>query len=327
MAGNSQRQGAIRKSKKGAQVGSGGQAKRALKGKGPTPQAEERKGHPAARRAAAADRRAEKRPQRGGDARGRTARRAQPGRRGAAREGAGDRAVRRGRPRERRAGHRGDPAGRQPRISHCSRSAGASSTGGPTASCTRASRCRCRRYQYRGAARRARRCRGVDHRTAARRARRGDRPAQPRRGDPLGRGVRRARRDPARTALGRRHGDGLAHVGRDGRARPRGAGDQPGARAEGLPAGRPARRRASTPTARRPWTTSRRRPSRIVVVVGSEGRGLSRLVGETCDLTVSIPMSDVGRVAQRLGRRRGDAGRDRPPPAPRPRRVTDRPAE
>ncbi|MEH0969723.1 23S rRNA (guanosine(2251)-2'-O)-methyltransferase RlmB [Micromonospora sp. CPCC 205546] len=28
----------------------------------------------------------------------------------------------------------------------------------------------------------------------------------------------------------------------------------------------------------------------LVVVVGSEGRGLSRLVGETCDLTVSIPM-------------------------------------
>ncbi|TCB99009.1 23S rRNA (guanosine(2251)-2'-O)-methyltransferase RlmB [Micromonospora zingiberis] len=32
----------------------------------------------------------------------------------------------------------------------------------------------------------------------------------------------------------------------------------------------------------------------LVVVVGSEGRGLSRLVGQTCDLTVSIPMvSDV----------------------------------
>ena len=29
----------------------------------------------------------------------------------------------------------------------------------------------------------------------------------------------------------------------------------------------------------------------MVVVVGSEGRGLSRLVGETCDLTVSIPMA------------------------------------
>jgi 23S rRNA (guanosine2251-2'-O)-methyltransferase len=57
MAGNSQRQGAIRKSKKGAQVGSGGQVKRALKGKGPTPPAEARKGHPAARRAAAETRR------------------------------------------------------------------------------------------------------------------------------------------------------------------------------------------------------------------------------------------------------------------------------
>jgi 23S rRNA (guanosine2251-2'-O)-methyltransferase len=29
----------------------------------------------------------------------------------------------------------------------------------------------------------------------------------------------------------------------------------------------------------------------LVLVIGSEGRGLSRLVGETCDLTVSIPMS------------------------------------
>jgi 23S rRNA (guanosine2251-2'-O)-methyltransferase len=57
MAGNSKRQGAIRKSKKGAQVGSGGQSKRALRGKGPTPPAEARKGHPAARRAAAAARR------------------------------------------------------------------------------------------------------------------------------------------------------------------------------------------------------------------------------------------------------------------------------
>ena len=28
----------------------------------------------------------------------------------------------------------------------------------------------------------------------------------------------------------------------------------------------------------------------LVVVVGSEGRGLSRLVGETCDLRVAIPM-------------------------------------
>jgi 23S rRNA (guanosine2251-2'-O)-methyltransferase len=54
VAGNSRRQGAIRKSKKGAQVGSGGQNKRALRGKGPTPPAEARTGHPAARRAARA---------------------------------------------------------------------------------------------------------------------------------------------------------------------------------------------------------------------------------------------------------------------------------
>ena len=58
MAGNSSRQGATRKgaSKKGATVGSGGQARRALKPKGPTPKATERTGHPAARKAAAARR-------------------------------------------------------------------------------------------------------------------------------------------------------------------------------------------------------------------------------------------------------------------------------
>ncbi len=67
MAGNSQRKGAIRKSKKGAQVGSGGQSKRALKGKGPTPPAEVRKGHPAARRAAATSRREQGRSAKGGE--------------------------------------------------------------------------------------------------------------------------------------------------------------------------------------------------------------------------------------------------------------------
>jgi 23S rRNA (guanosine2251-2'-O)-methyltransferase len=61
MAGNSQRQGAKRTagSKKGAVVGSGGQKSKGLRGKGPTPKAVERKGHPASRRKAAADRRAE----------------------------------------------------------------------------------------------------------------------------------------------------------------------------------------------------------------------------------------------------------------------------
>ncbi|NIH78195.1 MULTISPECIES: 23S rRNA (guanosine(2251)-2'-O)-methyltransferase RlmB [Amycolatopsis] len=62
MAGNSKRRGAIRKTgtKKGAVVGSGGQRRRGLEGKGPTPRAEMRPGHPAQKRAAAAAARAEK---------------------------------------------------------------------------------------------------------------------------------------------------------------------------------------------------------------------------------------------------------------------------
>lgn len=55
MAGNSKRRGATRKdgTKKGMVVGSGGQRRRALRGKGPTPPAELRPGHPAQRKAAA----------------------------------------------------------------------------------------------------------------------------------------------------------------------------------------------------------------------------------------------------------------------------------
>ena len=58
MAGNSQRKGATRKgaSRKGPTVGSGGQRQQGLQGKGPTPKATERPGHPAARRPAAAGR-------------------------------------------------------------------------------------------------------------------------------------------------------------------------------------------------------------------------------------------------------------------------------
>lgn len=56
MAGNSRRPGAIRKpgSKKPRSVGSGGERRRALEGKGPTPKAVDRTGHVAKRRAAAA---------------------------------------------------------------------------------------------------------------------------------------------------------------------------------------------------------------------------------------------------------------------------------
>lgn len=66
MAGNSSRRGAVRKGKKGATVGSGGNRARGLAGKGPTPKATERKGHPAARRAAAAERRGSDTRRRGG---------------------------------------------------------------------------------------------------------------------------------------------------------------------------------------------------------------------------------------------------------------------
>jgi 23S rRNA (guanosine2251-2'-O)-methyltransferase len=54
LAGNSKRRGAMRKdgTKKGMVVGSGGQRRRALQGKGPTPPAEMRPGHPKARKAA-----------------------------------------------------------------------------------------------------------------------------------------------------------------------------------------------------------------------------------------------------------------------------------
>src|SRR4051794_29258619 len=56
MAGNSKRRGAIRKegTKKGPTVGSGGQRRRGLEGRGATPPAQQRTGHPAARRAAVA---------------------------------------------------------------------------------------------------------------------------------------------------------------------------------------------------------------------------------------------------------------------------------
>jgi len=60
MAGNSQRGGAKRKgaSKKGSVVGSGGQRRQGLEGRGPTPKATDRPGHPAKRKADAAKRRA-----------------------------------------------------------------------------------------------------------------------------------------------------------------------------------------------------------------------------------------------------------------------------
>ncbi|MCB0945873.1 MAG: 23S rRNA (guanosine(2251)-2'-O)-methyltransferase RlmB, partial [Mycobacterium sp.] len=58
MAGNSRRRGAVRKAgtKKGPTVGSGGVRRRGLEGRGATPPAHMRPGHPAAKRAAKATR-------------------------------------------------------------------------------------------------------------------------------------------------------------------------------------------------------------------------------------------------------------------------------
>jgi 23S rRNA (guanosine2251-2'-O)-methyltransferase len=58
MAGNSQRRNRRTSSKKGAQVGTGGHSRKALRGKGPTPPAEMRKGHPKQRAAQAKAKRA-----------------------------------------------------------------------------------------------------------------------------------------------------------------------------------------------------------------------------------------------------------------------------
>ena len=71
MAGNSQRKGAIRKSSKGnPTAGSGGRVRRGLEGKGPTPKAKDRPNHKAYKAAQRAQKSAAPRPRRktGGDA-------------------------------------------------------------------------------------------------------------------------------------------------------------------------------------------------------------------------------------------------------------------
>jgi 23S rRNA (guanosine2251-2'-O)-methyltransferase len=70
MPGNSRRRGAIKKSAKGnPTAGSGGRRRRGLEGRGPTPKAKDRPGHPAQRRAKAAgrDRRPARKPAGDGD--------------------------------------------------------------------------------------------------------------------------------------------------------------------------------------------------------------------------------------------------------------------
>ncbi len=64
MAGNSQRKGAIRKAGKGATTGSGGQVRRGLEGKGPTPKAKDRPYHQAHKDAKRTERTQTTRPKR-----------------------------------------------------------------------------------------------------------------------------------------------------------------------------------------------------------------------------------------------------------------------
>jgi len=66
MAGNSRRRGAVRKAgtKKGPTVGSGGVRRRGLEGRGATPPAHQRAHHPAAKRAAKAQKQQQRRPAR-----------------------------------------------------------------------------------------------------------------------------------------------------------------------------------------------------------------------------------------------------------------------
>ena len=82
MAGNSQRKGAVRKGGKGNTAGSGGRVRRGLEGRGPTPKAEDRPYHAAYRAKKAADRRA---------GTGSAARRGPPERHARGRRGVGDR--------------------------------------------------------------------------------------------------------------------------------------------------------------------------------------------------------------------------------------------
>ena len=65
-SGGKPRAGAVRKSKKGAQVGTGGHGRKALEGRGPTPKAEDRDYHPAGKAKALRERAAAKAELRGG---------------------------------------------------------------------------------------------------------------------------------------------------------------------------------------------------------------------------------------------------------------------
>ena len=94
---------------------------------------------------------------------------------------------------------------------------------------------------------------------------------------------------PERRAAGMTAGAWKTSAGTAARTpgRPR---HQPDPDAGGVPEGRARRSSAWPPTASRSCSDLEALDGPVVIVVGSEGKGLSRLVGETCDVRVRIPM-------------------------------------
>ncbi len=188
-------------------------------------------------------------------------RRTQPGGRGAARARAGDRAVRGAGHRRRRPDQRDRPDRRRPRHpdprdqprragpdDRRRAAPGRRPAGAPV-------RLRVVRRPARGRA-------GAARPAAAGGPRRGDRPAQPGRGDPLGGRVRRARRVPARASGGRHHRDRVAHQRRRRGAGAGGPGDQPDPGDQGSARPPASSRSGWTRTARPSCTSWRPRSAR-----------------------------------------------------------------
>ena len=257
MAGNSQRRGARRKegTKKGATVGSGGRSRRSLEGKGPTPPAEARNGHPAARRAAAAARASTNRggsPQRPAGSRPLAKGAALPetvvGRNPVVEASsggrAGDRPLRRARARLRRAGNGGRRRPRPTAASPCSRCPGRSWTGSPRNAIHQGLALVVPPYQYAHPDDLLGRAAGLGSGRADRRGGRRHRPAQPGRDRPVRGGVRRARRRGPGAAQRGHDGVSLAHVGGHRGAAARRPVHEPGPDAEGLRGQGPDDRRA-----------------------------------------------------------------------------------
>ena len=239
MAGNSQRKGASATgSKKGShRSGSGGQrpGKRACEGKGPTPKAEDRTkairrrkadAAPAARRRSAGVERTGGRPRR--RAPPAAARRAPSwspaatrwSRRCAAKVPATALYVASGID-SRRPGARGAPARRRPRHA-AARGRRGRARPADRGALHQGLALQVPPYEYATRTTCSRAAHDAGAAAADRRARRRHRPAQPRRGRPLGRGVRRARRGRPRAARGRHDRGRVEGVGRRRRAGPGG---------------------------------------------------------------------------------------------------------